>query len=38
MLSKRFKGYRCESGMPVFKWKVTENDAYSLFNLENDKG
>ena len=24
--------YRCESGMPLYKWRVTWNYAYSLFN------
>ena len=30
-ISQRFKGNRCESGMFIFKWKVTWNYANSLF-------
>ena len=30
-ISRRFKGKRCESEIPLFKWKVTLNNAYSPF-------
>jgi len=28
MIGKRFKGYRCESGIPIYKEWVTEDYAY----------
>ena len=30
----RFQGYRCESGIAIFAWRVTYNYAYSLFMSE----
>ena len=34
MVSSRFQGYCCESGIALFAWRVTWNYAYSPFKLE----
>ena len=33
LIKQRFKGYCCKSDMPLYKWKVTWNYAYSPFNV-----
>ena len=33
LIKQSFHGYRCELGIVIFTWRVTWNNAFSLFNL-----
>ena len=37
MNSQWFKGYRCESGIAIFAWRITWNYAYSPFKTKTTK-